>query len=51
MMSIKNIYITDNDMGRLRELIMVAREFGKEEEKYLQELEKELDRGKVVKPQ
>ena len=50
-MSNKNIYITDNDMKRLRELIMVARAFGKEEERYLRDLEKELDRGKVVKPQ
>lgn len=45
------IYITDNDMRRLRELIIVAREFGKEDEKYLQELENELNRGKVVKSQ
>jgi regulator of nucleoside diphosphate kinase len=45
------IYITDNDMRRLRELIIVAREFGKEDEMYLQELENELNRGKVVKPQ
>ena len=44
------IYITDNDMQRLRELIMVAREFGKEEERYLRELENELNKGKVVKP-
>ena len=47
----KNIYITDNDMKRLRELIMVARQFKKEEEKYLQELEAELNRGKIVKSQ
>lgn len=45
------IYITDNDMRRLRELIIVAREFGKEDEMYLQELERELNRGKVVKSQ
>jgi len=45
------IYITDNDMRRLRELIIVAREFGKEDEMYLQELENELNRGKVVKSQ
>jgi len=45
------IYITDNDMRRLRELIIVAREFGKEDERYLQELENELNKGKVVKPQ
>lgn len=45
------IYITDNDMRRLRELIIVTREFGKEDEMHLQELENELNRGKVVKPQ
>ncbi len=50
-MSNKDIYITDNDMKRLKELILVAREFGREEEKYLRELEKELDRAKIVKPQ
>ena len=48
-MTNKKIYITDNDVRRLRELIIVAREFGHEEEKYLHELEKELDRGKIVK--
>jgi regulator of nucleoside diphosphate kinase len=48
-MSNRNIYITDNDMKRLRELIIVAREIRKEEEKYLQELENELNRAKVVK--
>ncbi|MDD3297005.1 MAG: nucleoside diphosphate kinase regulator [Candidatus Omnitrophica bacterium] len=47
----KVIYITENDIKRLRELIMVAREFGKEEEKYLSELEKELNRGKIVQSQ
>lgn len=50
-MATRAIYITDNDLKRLRELIIVAREFGKEEEKYLTELEKELDRGKVVRSQ
>lgn len=50
-MSGKLIYITDNDMKRLKELIMVAREFGKEDEKYLKDLEGELERGKVVKSQ
>ena len=50
-MSEKLIYITDNDMKRLKELIMVAREFGKENEKYLRDLECELGRGKVVKSQ
>lgn len=50
-MAVKNIYITDNDMKRLRELIMVARQFKKEEEKYLQELESELNRAQVVSAQ
>ena len=50
-MSGKLIYITDNDIKRLKELIMVAREFGKEDEKYLKDLEGELERGKVVKSQ
>jgi len=50
-MSGKLIYITDNDMKRLKELIMVAREFSKEDEKYLKDLEGELERGKVVKSQ
>ncbi|NLT13135.1 MAG: nucleoside diphosphate kinase regulator [Clostridiales bacterium] len=48
-MSEKHIYITDNDMKRLRELILVVRQFKKEEEKYLQELEAELDRAEIVK--
>ncbi len=50
-MTNKTIYITDNDMRRLRELILVARQFRKEEEKYLQELETELNRGKIIKSQ
>ena len=50
-MTSKTIYITDNDMRRLRELIMVARQFKKEEEKYLQDLEAELNRGKIIKSQ
>ena len=50
-MSKKLIYITDNDMQRLTELIAVAREFSGEDEKYLRALESELERGKVVKSQ
>ena len=50
-MTDKIIYITDNDMKRLRELVMVARTFGKETERHLGELEKELNKGKVVKSQ
>ncbi|MDD3375583.1 MAG: nucleoside diphosphate kinase regulator [Candidatus Omnitrophica bacterium] len=48
-MSNKIIYITDNDMKRLRELIMVARDYGPEDEKVLKELENELDKAKIVK--
>ncbi len=50
-MSGRSIFITENDMRRLRELIIAAREFGKEDERYLRELENELDQGKVIKPQ
>jgi len=50
-MSKKQIYITDNDMKRLRELIMVAREFDNGDKKYLKELEDELDKGEVVNSQ
>ena len=50
-MSKKLIYITENDTKRLRELIMVAREFDNEYKKYLKELEDELDKGEVVNSQ
>jgi regulator of nucleoside diphosphate kinase len=46
----KNIYITEPDIKRLRELIKVAREYGDgKDEFYFKELESELNRGKVVK--
>jgi len=41
----KLIYITDNDMKRLKELIMEADNGNK---KYLRELKDELDKGEVV---
>ncbi|MDD5016299.1 MAG: nucleoside diphosphate kinase regulator [Atribacterota bacterium] len=44
----KLIYITDNDMKRLKELIMVAKEFGNKAKKYLRELEDELAKGVVI---
>jgi len=47
-MSKKQIYITDNDMKRLRELIMVTKETDNEKKKYLRELEDELNKGEVV---
>lgn len=48
-MAEKNIYISDNDMKKLRKLIFEARQFRREEEKYLLELETELNRGEVVR--
>jgi len=45
----KLIHITDSDMKRLKELVKVAREFSKEDEKYLKELDSELKICKVVK--
>ena len=47
-MSKKQIYITNNDMKRLRELIMVASEFGNGDKKYLRDLKNELDKGEVI---
>jgi len=44
-MSKKLIYITDNDMKRLKELIIEA---GNGNKKYLRELKDELDKGEVV---
>jgi len=45
----KVIYITDSDKKRLKQLIRDARAFGSEHEIYLEKLEGELNRGKVVK--
>jgi len=44
----KIIYITNSDIERLQELIKTAREFHTEDEIYLKELEKELNRGEIV---
>jgi hypothetical protein len=46
----RTIYITNSDIKRLRGLIETAREFHTEDEIYLKELEKELNRSKVVDP-
>lgn len=50
-MSDKSIYITDNDMKKLRGLVNSSRKSRNENDKYLQELEGELNRAKVVTPQ
>jgi regulator of nucleoside diphosphate kinase len=47
-MSKRNIYITEQDMNRLRELLRITRDqFGKERP-YLDGLRAELDRARVV---
>jgi len=45
----KVVYITDLDKKRLKRLIREARTFGSEHEIYIEKLEGELNRGKVVK--
>jgi len=45
----KVVYITDLDKKRLKQLIREARTFGSEHEIYLEKLEGELNRSKVVK--
>ena len=47
----KIIHITETDMKRLRELIRTTRSSDKGQEIYLTELENELNRGIVVKPE
>lgn len=49
VMTEKVIYITGSDKKRLKQLIRDARAFGSEHEIYLEKLEGELNRGKVVK--
>ena len=49
VMTEKVIYITNSDKKRLKQLIRDARAFGSEHEIYLEKLEGELNRGKVVK--
>ena len=52
-MSVKDkIYITEFDLKRLRELIKYAEErWDKRVAKYLEELDEELDRAEIVKPE
>ena len=52
-MSVKNrIYITEFDMNRLKGLIKFAEErWDKRAGKYLEELDDELDRAEIVKPE
>ena len=44
----KTIYITELDMSRLEELVKFASKSNNREKQFLRELEKELDRAKVV---
>jgi len=50
-MSQREIFITEFDRDRLEELIEVAEEFGGKDRKDLQDLQEELDRAKIVKPE
>lgn len=52
-MSLKDkIYISEFDLKRLKELIKVAEEFGdKRIVQYLEDLDEELDRAELLKPQ
>jgi regulator of nucleoside diphosphate kinase len=47
----REIYITQLDRDRLEELIEVAEEFDDHSRKDLQDLQEELDRAKIVKPE
>lgn len=50
-MAERTIYITSLDKERLEELIETARKFSMGDDMYLKELENELNRAKVVKPE
>ena len=50
-MNQREIFITEFDRDRLEELIEVAEEFGGKDRKDLRDLQEELDRAKIVKPQ
>lgn len=47
----REIFITEFDRDRLEELIEVAEEFGGRDRKDLRDLQEELDRAQIVKPQ
>ena len=46
----RQIYITEFDMKRLRDTIIEQKRINKEGREYIESLEAELDRGKVVAP-
>ncbi len=50
-MTVNSIYITDNDLSKLRGLVKSSRESLKKDDQYLRLLEGELNRAKVVKHQ
>jgi len=47
----RGIFITEFDRDRLEELIEVAEEFGGKNRKDLRDLQEELDRASIVKPE
>jgi regulator of nucleoside diphosphate kinase len=46
----RQIYITEYDLKRLREVILEQKRINKEGREYIESLEAELERGKVVPP-
>ncbi len=50
-MNQRGIFITEFDRDRLEELIEVAEEFGGKNRKDLRDLQEELDRANIVKPE
>jgi regulator of nucleoside diphosphate kinase len=49
-MEVRTIYITEFDMKRLRELIAEVKRLDRRSNEYLESLEAELSRGKLVAP-
>ncbi|WP_158514103.1 GreA/GreB family elongation factor [Geobacter anodireducens] len=47
----KHIYITEYDLIRLRDLLVVAREYLSEKGEYLDELDNELEQASIVGPE
>ena len=49
-MEVRDIYITDYDFSRLRELLHVGLSFAEKDRELLESLQQELDRAHIVEP-
>jgi regulator of nucleoside diphosphate kinase len=47
----RQIFITENDMARLREMVRRGRMASRRDQNHLEELDRELDRAEVVSPE